>query len=304
MTVLIKPTPSTNLVRGWSTAGAGHRGIDYGWQVSNPGETQKILAAADGTVIDAYTGSGFNGGWGRRIRIDHGHGNVTTYNHIRPGGVLVAAGTPVKAGQVIAYMGSSGAATGTHLHFELYLNGGRVDPALYFSKDLPGTGGEAASSGGAPVSGQKFSVPSEGQYYYWKYANALSGNFAPNQMLRGGQTLDVIDNPGTGPVQVRAADGDLVWVGTRNHPAVVNGGQAPAGKPQRLWYDTPSDGQYYYRNYSNALTGNFAPNQLIPASAGTLEVLDNPGTGPVKVNWNGTPVWVGTRNHPAAIRRG
>lgn len=303
MTKLIKPTPSNNLVRGWSTAGSGHRGIDYGWMNANPEETQKILCAAPGRVLDVYSGSGFNGGWGRRARVDHGHGAVTTYNHVRPNGFVIAQGMDLSAGQFMGMMGSSGAAQGTHLHFELYLNGVRVDPAPYFSVDLPGTGADtgapAGNTGGG--SGQRFQVPAEGQYYYWQYNNALNGNYDRSQLLRGGQSLEVVENPGTGPVRVRCADGDLVWVGTRNNPAVISGGSAPAPAPASQWFDVPGVGQYYYNQYNNALNGNYDRNQLIPRNAGALRVLENPGTGPVKVDYKGG-VWVGTRNNPARVR--
>lgn len=303
MVTLIKPTPSNNLVRGWSTAGAGHRGIDYGWQTANPSETQKILAAAAGKVIEAYSGNGYNGGWGRRIRIDHGQGNVTAYNHIRPGGVLVNVGQTVNAGDLIALMGSSGASTGVHLHFELYLNGGRVDPAPYFNKDLPGTGNEGSTGGGSNVpGGATFRVPDGGQYYYWKLENALKGNYSPNQLLRGGQVLEVVQNSNQGPVQVRCADGDLVWVGTRNHPAEISG-SAPAPS-KKTYFDVPGEGQFYYNDLNNAVAGRYSRNQLIPASAGALEVVQNSGRGPVLVNWNGRQVWVGTKNHPAQTRQG
>ncbi len=303
MVKLIKPTPSNNLVRGWSTAGAGHRGIDYGWETANPSETQKILAAAAGKVIETYSGNGYNGGWGRRIRIDHGHGNVTTYNHIRPGGVLVNAGQTVNAGDLIGLMGSSGASTGTHVHLELYLNGVRVDPAPYFKKDLPGTGTEGPTGGGSNVpGGATFRVPDSGQYYYWKLENALKGNYSPNQLLRGGQVLEVVQNSNQGPVQVRAADGDLVWVGTRNNPAEISGG-APA-RNTKTYFDVPGNGQFYYNDLNNAVAGRYSRNQLIPASAGALEVVQNSGRGPVLVNWNGRQVWVGTKNHPAQTRQG
>lgn len=299
MTVLQRPTPSTYIVRGWIEGS--HRGIDYGWLTADPEGSMQILAAADGTVIDTYTGDGYNGGWGRRIRIDHGHGNVTTYNHIRPGGVLVSPGQQVSSGQLIGRMGSSGAADGTHLHFELYIGGVRVNPAPYFSQDLPGSGGSGGGGNGGTANGQTFTVPSEGQYYYWQYENALNGNYAPNQLLRGGQTLEVVENPGTGPVRVRCADGDLVWVGTRNNPASVSGGGGGGGGS---WYfDVPAGGQYYYWNYDNALNGNYDPNQLM--YNGSRLVVENPGTGPVKVRANdGSEVWVGTRNNPAATRRG
>lgn len=301
MTTLIRPTPSTNFVRGWSTAGSGHRGLDYGWLLANPAESMKIFAAAAGTVIEVYAGDGYNSGWGRRIRVDHGHGNVTTYNHIRPGGVLVSVGQVVKAGELIAHMGSSGAADGTHLHFELYLNGLRVDPMPYYSKDLPGTGNEGPTGGGSNIPGSpKFKVPAEGQYYYWKLENALIGNYASNQILRGGQTLDVVLNSNQGPVQVRCADGDLVWVGTRNHPAQITG----SVQASKTYFDVPAEGQYYYFDLNNAITGNYARNQLIPGSTGSLEVIENSGRGPVRVNYGGRQVWVGTRNNPAQTRLG
>lgn len=298
MTVLQRPTPSTYFVRGFNNAT--HRGIDYGHNYTE--KSMEILAAAPGTVIDAYTGNGYNGGWGRRIRIDHGAGNVTTYNHIRPGGVLVSPGQQVSAGQLIGRMGSSGEADGTHLHFELYRNGVRVDPSPYFSQDLPGTGGSGASTGGGNATGRKFRVPAEGQYYYWQLNNAVNGNYDPSQWLRGGQLLDVVEDSGQGPVRVRAADGDLVWVGTRNNPAQTEGSSSPA--PAGNWYfDVPDGGQYYYNQYENALNGNYAEDQIM--YGGSRLVVENPGTGPVKVRANdGTDVWVGTRNHPASIRRG
>lgn len=299
MTKLVRPTPSTNFVRGFDNAN--HRGIDYGHNYTE--KSMEILAAAPGTVIDTYTGSGYNGGWGRRIRVDHGHGNVTTYNHIRPGGVLVSPGQQVSAGQLIGRMGSSGEADGTHLHFELYINGVRVDPQPYFSNDLPGTsGGGSSSGGGGNATGRKFRVPNEGQYYYWQLANAVNGDYDPSQLLRGGQLLDVVEDSGQGPVRVRCADGDLVWVGTRNNPAQTEGSSSPA--PAGNWYfDVPDDGQYYYNQYENALNGNYDPDQIM--YGGSRLVVENPGTGPVKVRANdGTDVWVGTRNTPASIRRG
>lgn len=313
MVKLIKPTPSTNFVRGWITTGSGHRGLDYGYVLGKVQESTKILAAAAGKVISVYEGAGFNYGWGRRIKIDHGHGNVTTYNHIRPGGVLVEVGDTVKAGDLIGLMGSSGASTGTHLHFELYINGVRVDPAPFFSKHLPGTEPEdttkpkpATSSSGSSLG--TFKVPSNGQYYYWHLENALEGDYARNQTLRGGQTLTVVENSGKGPVRVRCADGDLVWVGTRNNPAKVTGATKKSSstttkksEKQEYVFDVPSNGQYYYRTLGAALSGSWSRSQLIPGNTKNLKVIQNSGQGPVKVDYKGG-VWVGTRNNPAKIQ--
>lgn len=65
-----------------------------------------------------------------------------------------------------------------------------------------------------------FDVPASGQYYYNKYENALNGNYDPNQIMYGGSRV-VVENPGTGPVRIKANDGSLVWVGTRRNPAKV-----------------------------------------------------------------------------------
>lgn len=75
--------------------------------------------------------------------------------------------------------------------------------------------------GGQQSGGQFFYVPDGGQYYYNKYENALAGNYDPNQMIFGGRR-EVVENPGTGPVRIKANDGSLIWVGTRNHPAQVS----------------------------------------------------------------------------------
>ncbi|GAA4709391.1 hypothetical protein GCM10023325_01000 [Sphingomonas lutea] len=94
-----------------------HAGIDFGAGMGTP-----IVAAADGQVVDA----GWAGGYGRRVAVAHGGGIVTTYSHMS--GFAAAAGTPVRQGQVIGYVGSSGLSTGPHLHFEVRLNGRAVNP--------------------------------------------------------------------------------------------------------------------------------------------------------------------------------
>ena len=142
MTTLARPAPDyAQYVRGF---GDGHNGIDYG----NGGVAGdiEIYAAHSGTVLsvqmgysnNGYYGSTDNGGWGNRIRIDHGNGIVTTYSHLKPGSAKVSVGQRVARGQAIALMGNSGSSTGRHLHWELYLNGSRVDPEPYRSRDLPG----------------------------------------------------------------------------------------------------------------------------------------------------------------------
>ena len=90
-----------------------HRGTDIG-----AGCGSSIYAAHAGTVIYA----GWLGTYGNFIEIDNGGGISTGYAHIRPGGTFVHVGQQVSAGQNIASVGMTGAATGCHLHFETRIN--------------------------------------------------------------------------------------------------------------------------------------------------------------------------------------
>ena len=94
-----------------------HSGIDFGAGWGSP-----IVAAADGVVV----GTGWNGGYGRQVQVAHGGGIVTTYSHMS--GFAASPGSPVRQGQVIGYVGSTGLSTGPHLHFEVRVNGRAVDP--------------------------------------------------------------------------------------------------------------------------------------------------------------------------------
>lgn len=94
-----------------------HNGID----IANSSRT-KIKAAGSGIV----TFSGYNSGYGKYIIISHGYGYQSVYGHNRK--LLVKVGDKVEKGQVISEMGSSGRSTGTHLHFEVRLNGNPMDP--------------------------------------------------------------------------------------------------------------------------------------------------------------------------------
>ncbi len=102
-----------------------HGGIDI-----NAPKNAYIHAAASGKVI----WSGWrSGGSGNTIIIDHGGGITTLYLHIIGGGLLVKEGQQVKAGDVIARVGTTGLSTGYHLHFEVRKNGVRQNPLNYVS---------------------------------------------------------------------------------------------------------------------------------------------------------------------------
>lgn len=99
-----------------------HAGEDIGAPSGTP-----ILAADSGTVILA----GVNGGYGNCVMINHGGGRVTLYAHQST--MAVSVGQSVTQGQVIGYVGSTGASTGPHLHFEVHVNGSTTAPKSYFN---------------------------------------------------------------------------------------------------------------------------------------------------------------------------
>ena len=90
-----------------------HSGTDIAVPEGTP-----ILAAADGTVTVANALDSWGGSYGYYVKLDHGSGLTTLYAHCSS--ICVTMGQQVKAGEVIAYVGHTGRATGPHLHFEVY----------------------------------------------------------------------------------------------------------------------------------------------------------------------------------------
>lgn len=99
-----------------------HSGLDVGAPFG-----VNIVAAESGTVIF----SGWQGGYGNTVIIDHGNGKHTMYAHASS--LLVRAGHNVNRGQAIARVGSTGRSTGNHLHFEVRVNGSLVNPLNFTS---------------------------------------------------------------------------------------------------------------------------------------------------------------------------
>ena len=102
-----------------------HRGVDYAADAGT-----EIMATSDGVVIHR----GFDSSYGNSIQIRHPNGFVTRYAHMRAFRSGIVVGSRVKQGDVIGYVGSTGLATGPHLHYEMLRSGRHIDP---LSVDLP-----------------------------------------------------------------------------------------------------------------------------------------------------------------------
>jgi murein DD-endopeptidase MepM/ murein hydrolase activator NlpD len=112
-----------------SAFGARHGRLHAGVDISAPSGTD-VLASRDGTVV--YSGSRFHG-YGNVVMVDHGDGFLTVYAHNSKN--LVQMGERVMRGQVIARVGATGNATGSHCHFEIRKGQVAVDPQRYASMD-------------------------------------------------------------------------------------------------------------------------------------------------------------------------
>ena len=120
------PVPGyPNVGDGWYEGGRAHKGIDI---VGAGIYGQPIVAAQSGTVLTAYTADEWGYGWGYHVMIGHDDGYATQYAHMSR--VAVSTGQHVEKGQIIGYVGNTGDSYGAHLHFELWENGERINPAI------------------------------------------------------------------------------------------------------------------------------------------------------------------------------
>jgi len=131
---LLAATPSIWPVRGWVTSGFGsrkspfssggefHGGIDIATRMA-----KEVIAPADGFVVEAA----HQAMDGNMIRIDHGHGIMTSYCHLSK--FAIKQGSRVKRGDLIGYVGDTGRSTGSHLHYAVYLNKIPVNPRRYLN---------------------------------------------------------------------------------------------------------------------------------------------------------------------------
>ena len=113
---------------------SGHTGVDFARNSKGAVEGKPVLAAKAGKVVTSTALRRPNGSYksyGEYIVISHGDGTMTLYAHMQSGSRTVSAGTQVAQGQVIGQVGSTGNSTGPHLHFEVWVNGRRVNPTQY-----------------------------------------------------------------------------------------------------------------------------------------------------------------------------
>ena len=97
-----------------------HTGLDFRAATGDP-----VRATANGKVAS----SGWMGGYGRMVEIDHGNGLSTRYGHLSE--ISVKVGDNIKIGQIIGAVGSTGRSTGPHLHYETRIDGDAVDPQKF-----------------------------------------------------------------------------------------------------------------------------------------------------------------------------
>ena len=97
-----------------------HQGIDFAAGTGTP-----VVAPADGVVVEARRW----GGYGNWLRIRHSNGLESGYGHLSRYASGIRAGQRVRQGQTVAYVGSTGASTGPHLHYEIWRRGQRINPA-------------------------------------------------------------------------------------------------------------------------------------------------------------------------------
>jgi len=132
---LLSRTPMGWPVRGWISSGFGprsspfsgsesfHAGIDIANDFGSP-----VRATADGVV--AF--SGWEGGYGKLVVLDHGNGLRTLYGH--NSALKVSVGQKIRRGTVLSLMGSTGESTGPHCHYEVRLHGTPVNPVKYLQE--------------------------------------------------------------------------------------------------------------------------------------------------------------------------
>lgn len=305
---------SHNLWRDKNDPRGRHSGEDYGWASGD-----QVYAAAAGTVVAVFT-SGYNQGWGLRVRIRHADGAYTTYNHFKPGTIAVRVGQKVKDGDYLGTQGETGLVSGKHLHFELELGGAgagfRVNPRPYFSKHLPGTEPINPQPAGTSLKANQRIVRNLGSNEWLNGRSDATTKAAVRQRLEPGTVANFDAWKRGQKVTIDGVTSDIWYrgafkknwfsaAGFKGSPSIKGLKQIktilPPKKTKKNYFKTPANGQYYYYSFNKAYNGTGWESKALPGGK-TYLVLENPKKGPIKIKVPGVGnVWVGTKNHPAKI---
>lgn len=179
-------------------ASSNHGGIDIGAASGTP-----IKAYAAGTVVQNVA---WNKSAGNYIKIDHGNGVASRYLHMVEPSPL-AVGTVVTAGQEVGKVGNSGVGTGAHLHFEIHINGEKVDPLLYVTPGGGSTGKMTQLGDGA---GGVVGTPTVGGGGNWGQIGAPSDGLLYDDQQQN-KTDATIDGNSAGGEQHQDWGGKMVY---------------------------------------------------------------------------------------------
>lgn len=178
-----------------------HMGVDIAIGMGN-----KIIATRAGRVKEA----GWKGSYGKEVYLDHGSGITSRYAHCSV--LKVSVGDRVKAGQVIALIGSTGHSTGPHLHFELRFNGVDRNPLNYVGRSdsaakYTGAVGESSTGSGGSSSGKEITKV--------KVVSTTGKKGAQDKSLRGKKTIlkdgcEILIQAGT-KIYMPELEGDVTW---------------------------------------------------------------------------------------------
>ncbi|MFL0357684.1 M23 family metallopeptidase [Erythrobacter sp. GH1-10] len=111
-----------------------HRGVDFAAPTGTP-----IYASGDATV----TFRAMAGGAGNLVKLDHGEGMETKYMHLNQFAAGLTVGQPVRQGDIIGYVGTTGGSTGPHLHYEIWIDGVDTDPLTFETSEQKSLSGDA-----------------------------------------------------------------------------------------------------------------------------------------------------------------
>lgn len=132
MVKLIFPCDYVGLTRGFTSS---HKAIDMGWSTKYGGPNHVIYAPYDGVVTyvkdNVKSNDKSKRTYGNYVKINHGNGLVTLVAHLKYNTISVKLGDKVKQGQKIGIMGNTGYSFGVHCHYEVILNGEKLNPLNY-----------------------------------------------------------------------------------------------------------------------------------------------------------------------------